>query len=340
MLSAAPAARRRNSATRASSSVVTGTVMASRMMNATMRPDLPKHLVAAVDRALAVDPRRRPSAEDFAAALRRAAATRRAVRVPREALLGRLDLRRAAERIPADRVAPAALTGIAAAAGAAVLPFFPTGAALALGAATGLLSLRNPRIALGVALALPVLPLGNHSLGLAAAYAIVATAWFLLFLHEPRWALLPALGPVLAPLGLLGLLPLVLRPLRSPIRRAAAAIAGVALAALVAGWTREALPFDTGTAPLGLGVNGSDDAGAVASALLGAAAEAPHLVAAAAVLAAVAAALPYARGRWQTTFAAAALLAGLLLAAPTAAALPIVAAAWLTWAICLVRPAT
>jgi hypothetical protein len=307
---------------------------------ATMRPDLPKHLVAAVDRALAVDPRRRPPAEELAAALRRATATRRVRRVPRGALLGRLDLRGAAERAPVDRIVPATLTGVAAAAGAAALPFFPTGASLALGAATGLLSLRTPRIALGVALALPVLPLGNHSLGLAVAYAVVAAAWLLLFLREPRWALLPALGPVLAPLGLLGLLPLALRPLRSPFRRAAAAAAGVALAALVAGWTRESLPFATGKAPLGLGVGGSDDPGAVAGALLGAAGDVPHLVAAAAVLSVVAAALPYARGRWQPTFVAAALLAGLLLAAPAAPALPIVAAAWLTWASCLVRPAT
>jgi hypothetical protein len=308
---------------------------------ATMRPDLPKHLVVAVDRALDVDPRRRPRAEELAAALRRAATARRAVRVRREALFGRIDLRGfVTERTPAYRVAPAALTGIAAGAGAAALPFFPTGAAVVLGAATGLLSLRNPRIALGIALALPVLPLGNHSLGLAVAYAVVAAAWLLLFLREPSWALLPVLGPVLAPLGLLGLLPLALQPLRSPVRRAAGAVGGVALAALVAGWTRESLPFDTGTAPLGLGVNGSSDAGAVAGALLGAAGEAPHLLAAAAVLAAVAAALPFARGRWQATFAAAGLLAGLLLAAPAAAAMPIVAAAWLTWAICLVRPAT
>ena len=305
-----------------------------------MRPDLPKHLVAAVDRALALDPRRRPRAEELAAALRRAAESRRPARVRREGLLGRLDLRGAAERTPAGRLAPAALTGIAAAAGAAVLPFFPSGTAFVLGAAIGFLSLRNPRLALGLALALPVLPLGNHSLGLAVAYSIVAAAWLLFFLREPRWALLPALGPVLAPLGLLGLLPLALRPLHSPVRRAAAAVAGVALAAFVSGWTRESLPFGTGTAPLGLGVKGSDDAAAVARAIVGTAMETPHLVAAAAVLAGVAAALPYARGRWQTTFVAAGLLAGLLLAAPAAPALPIVAAAWLTWASCLVRPAT
>ena len=66
----------------------------------------------------------------------------------------------------------------------------------------------------------------------------------------------------------------------------------------------------------------------------------PHLLAAGAVLAVAAAGLPYARGRWQTTFAVAALLAGVLLAAPAAPALPIVAAAWLTWASCLLRPAT
>jgi hypothetical protein len=305
-----------------------------------LRPDLPKHLVAAVDRALAADPRRRPSAEELAAALRRATTTRRVRRVRREALLPRVDLRGAAGHAPVDRVAPAALTGIAAAAGAAALPFFPSGAALALGAVTGLVALRVPRIALGVALALPVLPLGNHSLGLAVAYAIVATAWLLLFLREPRWAVLPALGPVLAPLGLLALLPLAVRPLRSPVRRAAGALAGVALAALVAGWRRGSLPLEESLPPLGLGIDGSEDPGAVATALLDAAGAAPHLLATAAMLAAVAVGLPYARGRWPTTVAAAALLAGVLLAAPAAPALPIVAAAWLTWASCLIRPAT
>ena len=305
-----------------------------------LRPDLPKHLVVAVDRALALEPRRRPRAEELAAALRRAAAARRPVRARRDALLGRLDLRSAVDRAPVDRLAPAAFTGLAATAGAAMLPFFPTGAPLAFGAATGLLSLRAPRLALGVALALPVLPLGNHSLGLAIAYALAAAAWLLLFLREPRWAVLPAVGAVLAPFGLLALLPLVLRPLRSPIRRAAGAGAGVSLAALVAGWTREPLPFEAEAPPLGLGIAGSDDAGAVATALLDAAWAAPHLLAAGAVLAVAAAGLPYARGRWQTTFAVAALLAGVLLAAPAAPALPIVAAAGLTWAACLVRPAT
>jgi hypothetical protein len=307
---------------------------------ATMRPDLPKHLVTAVDRALAVDPRRRPGAEELAAALRRAAPSRRPARVRRVALLERVDPRAALDRTPVDRIAPAALTGLAAGAAAGALPFFPPGAALALGAATGLLSLRAPRVALGLALAVPVLPLGNHSLGLAVAYALVATAWLLLFLREPRWAVLPALGPVLAPLGLLALLPLALRPLHSPVRRAAGALAGVALAALAAGWSHGSLPLEQRPAPLGLGIDGSEDPGAVATALVGAAGAAPHLLAAGAVLALAAAALPYARGRWQTTFAVAGLLAGVLLAAPAAPALPIVAAAWLTWASCLVRPAT
>ncbi|MGH3131434.1 MAG: serine/threonine-protein kinase, partial [Gaiellaceae bacterium] len=41
---------------------------------ATVRPDLPKPLLAAVDRALSLEPRRRPDAETLAAALRRARA--------------------------------------------------------------------------------------------------------------------------------------------------------------------------------------------------------------------------------------------------------------------------
>jgi hypothetical protein len=34
------------------------------------------------------------------------------------------------------------------------------------------------------------------------------------------------------------------------------------------------------------------------------------------------------------------LLAGTVLAAPAAAALPLVLAAWITWAVCVARPAT
>ena len=164
---------------------------------------------------------------------------------------------------------------------------------------------------------------------------MLASAWLLLFLREPRWALLPALGPALAPLGALGLLPLALLALRSPVRRALAAVAAVGLAGLAAGWMRMELPLGAGTTALGHGVAGSEDPGAVAGALLAAAREAPELLAAAGVLAAAAVALPYVRGPWHVTFLAAGLLAGLLLAVPTAPVLPVVGAAWITWAVCL-----
>ncbi|MGE5691321.1 MAG: protein kinase domain-containing protein [Pseudomonadota bacterium] len=303
-----------------------------------IRPDLPKPLAAAVDAALAVDPRRRPPAEAFAAALRRTRPARRARRVGRVTAPPGLSL-----AVPAgvrDRLLPAGLAGVAAAAAASALPLYPVGWAPALGALAGLLSLGAPRAGLAVALALPVLPLGNLSLGLALAYAVAAAAWLAVFAREPRWALLPALGPVLGALGLLGLLPLAAMPIRSPLRRALAAAAAVVLAALAAGYAREALPLGAGAPPLGLGIAGSDDAGAVGTALVDAARAYPDLLLAGLVLAAVAAALPFARTRWQVTAVAAVLLAGTLLAAPASAAAPVVVAAWATWAACVVRRAT
>jgi hypothetical protein len=290
----------------------------------TVRPDLPKPLAAAVDAALALDPRRRPQAQALAAVLRRARPVRR--------------VRRPADAAPvfaaAGRVAPAALSGLAAGAGAAALPFFPHGWAAGIGAATGLLALRAPRAGLVLALSAPVLPLGNVALGLALLYAAVAAVWFALFLREPRWALLPALGPALWAVGGLGLLPLAVQPLRSPFRRALAAAAGLGVAALVAGSAREPLPLGAGAAPVDLGIAGSEDAGAVATALAGAAGARPSLLLVGLVLAVAAAALPYAHGRWAHAVLAAGLLAGTLLVAPYASPLPLVASAWITWAAC------
>ncbi|MBA3347580.1 MAG: hypothetical protein H0T13_03375, partial [Actinobacteria bacterium] len=57
----------------------------------------------------------------------------------------------------------------------------------------------------------------------------------------------------------------------------------------------------------------------------------------AAVLAAVAAAIPFARGHWRIAGLGAAMLAGTVLVAPVAPALPLVAAAWLTCAGLAVR---
>ena len=89
--------------------------------------------------------------------------------------------------------------------------------------------------------------------------------WLLIFLREPRWALLPALGPVLAPLGCARAAPARHSGHWARARpTCAAAVAGVALAAARRGLGARVAPFDAGTAPSALGVNGSDDAGAVA----------------------------------------------------------------------------
>ena len=303
-----------------------------------VRPDLPKPLVAVVDASLAPDPKRRPAAEEFALALRRARPARRKTRVRPTDTAGGLSL--AVPGRVTEHLAPAALTGVAAAAGASALSFYPTGWAVAIGAAAGAASLRAPRVGLAIALAAPLLPLGNHSLGLALAYAVAAALWLGLFLRESRWALLAALGPALGAIGLLGLVPLAVQPLRSPVRRALAAAAALGLAALTAGYARDGLPLGAGLPPLGLGIAGSDDPGAVGTALLDAARAYPDLLLAGLVLAATAAALPFARGRWEQTGVVAVLLAGTVLAAPAAAALPLVLAAWITWAVCVARPAT
>ena len=95
----------------------------------------------------------------------------------------------------------------------------------ALGRLAGLLTLWRPRAGLALALAVPVLPLGNVSLALGVVYAVARRR-----LARPlraRAARRPARrppGPLLAPLGALGLLPLaVARRSARPLRRAAAA---------------------------------------------------------------------------------------------------------------------
>ena len=84
---------------------------------------------------------------------------------------------------------------------------------------------------LALALAVPLFPLGNLSLGLALVYAVVAAAWLALFARDPAAGLLPALGPLLAPLARARPGPARRARLRSPVRRAAAAVAALLVAA-------------------------------------------------------------------------------------------------------------
>ena len=119
---------------------------------------------------------------------------------------------------------------------AALLPFYPPGLVVGLGLAAGAASLVAPRAGLALALAAPVFPLGNVSLGLALALRRRRAArWLAPAGATPARAAF-AVGPLLAPLGLIGLVPLAVA---AHSRRAATgprtAASAVLAAALVAG---------------------------------------------------------------------------------------------------------
>ncbi len=287
------------------------------------RPDLPKALLVAMDRALSLDPSRRPSAERLARVLR--GAFRERERKPR-AELPSLAVPRGL-----DRLAAPALAALTAGWAATALPFYPAHWALLLALLAAGATACRPRAGLAIALAVPILPLGNLSLGLALIYGGVALAWFTLSWAEPRSGLYFALGPLAGPLGALGLVPLATLGLRSPVRRAAQAAAAVLVAALAAGLRGTPLPFTHAMPPLGLGIAGSESPGAVATALWQALLGHPALGIETAALAGAAALLPFARtrGLWGIAGAGAALLAATALV-PGVAVWPLAVTAWVT----------
>jgi hypothetical protein len=285
-----------------------------------LRPDLPKQLLELVDRSLSLSPARRPTAAELAQALRGAAGPRRPPRA-RGIALG------IALPVETGRLGAAALAAAFAAWTAAELPFFPHGWAFGLAAVAAAITAFRTRLGTAAALAVPVLPLGNVSLGLALLYAAVAGAWLALSWREPRGALLFVLGPLLVPIGLA---PLATAGIRAPARRAGQAAAAVVAAALVAGIRGASLPLTGAPSPLGLGVRGASDPLDVAGTLARAVLAQPALLVEAAVFAAVAVALPYARGRWHAASVGAGFLVFGVLAAPSVAAWPLVLAAWAT----------
>ena len=222
---------------------------------------------------------------------------------------------------------------------AAELPFYPSGWAVGLALAAAVVTMLRERLGLAAALAVPVLPLGNVSFGLAVLYALLAAAWIVLYWREPRGGLLFALGPLLAPFAALGLVPLAASGLRAGPRRAAQAAAAVLVAGLVAGIRGVSLPFTGSPPPLGLGLGGAEDPFDVLGTLARAAGAHQALVVESCVFAAVALALPFAqaRGRWGAAGLGAAMLALSLLVVPSAAAAPLVAAAWVTAVVVAVR---
>ena len=282
------------------------------------RPDLPKRLLSAISHALAHDPARRPPAAALAKELRSAlAGGRRSTNV--ESVVSTQAL--------AERAVPAVVAGAAALVGGTALPFYPAGGAPALAVAAALAGYRSPRAGLALALAAPIFPLGNHALGLALLYGAAALGWLALSWRDATRGLAFVAGPVLAAVGLLALVPLALLRISSPVRRAAQALAAVAVAAVVAGVRGTELPLGQGPTPP-IDLAGAESAATVARAL--ASSVPPDLGLAAAVLAAVAAALPYARTPWRLAGVGAGALAALLLLVPAAPALPLVLAVWLT----------
>ena len=162
----------------------------------TQRPDLPRHVLAAVDSALALDPQRRPDAEDLSERLRRPQREKKLVLSQRR--MSAPALPAALPRI-AKRFGGAGAAGVAAGWVASTLPFFPAGWPLAIAAGVALATALRPSAGLTLALAVPVLPLGNLSAGAAIAYAAVVGAVALalrLAPPAPRRALSAAAGTV------------------------------------------------------------------------------------------------------------------------------------------------
>lgn len=285
------------------------------------RPDLPKPLVAAVARALHLDPMQRPSASELAKTLR-------LVRRKRSSESAKPAARPVAPA-PLARAVPALLTALFAGWAAAALSFYPTVWPIALALLAGVLTYFSPRGGLALALLVPVFPLGNTSLGLALLYSFGAAVWFVLHLREPRAAFAFVLGPLLAPLSLLGLLPLALQPVKSTWRRALHGATAVLTAALVAGLTGESLPFSAGRiGSLGLAEERSPVN--AFSALRHAVAAHPAIALEALALGAAAALLPYARrkGIWGIAIYGAGAVAATVLVAPHANPVPAVLTTW------------
>jgi hypothetical protein len=288
---------------------------------AEFRPDLSKRLLRLVDSTLSKNAARRPSARELAEALRGAASIASARPKPGFTL---------PRRIEAGTALTALLAAILAGWTAAALPFYPHGWPYLLAILAALATVLRERVGIAIALTVPVLPLGNISLGLALLYAALAGGWLLVTWREPRAALLFVVGPLLAPIAALGLLPLATARMRAAPLRALTVALGVLTAALAAGIRHVSLPLVGGPAPLGLGVAQARDPFDVAGSLARAAGAHPSLLVESCALALVALALPQAqaRGRW----AAAALGAGMIVltvaAVPSASAVPLLLAAW------------
>ena len=186
------------------------------------------------------------------------------------------------------------------------------------------------------ALATAVLPLGNISLGLALLFAALACGWIALTWRDARNGLLFVAGPLLLPLGAIGLMPLVAQLARGPARARRAGGDGRARGRARRGAPARGLPvrrLRAAARDRHRGQHATDRGRRTRS---GACSTAhPALLAEAAVFAAAAIAIPYCRGRgpWLAAGFGAAFLAAMVIAAPAAPLLPLIGSAWLIAAI-------
>lgn len=303
------------------------------------RGDLPRRLLAVVDAALAVDPARRPPAARLAADLREAfVAPAPRARSTRPAAPARRAPARAgpkAVRIPASlarRTVHAGAVAVATAVGGSLLPFWPAPLLAALAAVAGLVALRAPRLGLALALAAPVFPLGNVAQAAAVVYGVLALGWLAVTWRDPRAGLAFCAGPLLAPLGLLALLPLAVQPARGWWRRGLHAGAGIFTAAAVAGLAGKELPL-TEAAVGDLGVARSERPADVLHALGAVLAESSAITTTALALGIVAALLPWATSRGLPGIAGLGVLQ-LVLVLAWAPAVPWVGLVFGTWLLC------
>ena len=294
-----------------------------------LRPDLPKPLLTAIGRALDLDPGRRPDAAALAGSLRLAGRKRRGRRRRDHTIA-----------VPAlvPRLVPVALATLFVLWTSLELPFYPTGWPFGLAALAAGATLLHPRLGLAFALLVPILPLGNFALGAAVLYVVLALCLLVVCWREAQHGLLLVLGPLLAPIAALGLLPLAGLTVRSPVRRGVQVAAAVLVAGIVAGIRGAPLPFDGSRAP-SVGVAASGDPFTVTTALWHALTASPALAVETIVLAVAAVLLPYARmrGLWAVALLGGGFLAAALLAVPAVAAAPLVVAVWATCAAVAVR---
>jgi hypothetical protein len=153
---------------------------------------------------------------------------------------------------------------------------------------------------------------------------VLALGW-----RDPRFALVFAAGPLLAPVGLLALVPLAVQPARGVVRRFAQAALALVAAAVVAASAGDELPLAAAPAqPLHLAPQ--DSVGETGARVWDAATLDPTLVLGALALGLAAAILPWARGRsrYGVLAVGAVLLAGAVTTGVGFAAVLLVALVW------------